>query len=683
MDPARHLTPRARRLGRVFASLILFALATPGIASAALTPERAAKIAKASQKAAEAELANPVATWQAVLQPGSAQWKAFLVTPGGPTLATVTIDDASGKVLGSHVPNPNTTVVKRRLTSARAAAIAIEARASAKVRAWIKRYESRGRKVTTRTDYDDYTKKWVRHWWSGGDEIARVQVADETGYVTDAWTGPQVLWSMARGGHGFGKRINDPEILLSFVLLFLIGMIDWRRLVSIRTLDALMLVSFAISLGFFNHGMVFWSVPTAYPPLLYFLVRLLLLGFGRGYRPAYRTRWSAFVLIAAAVFSLGFRAGLNYWESNVVDVGYAGVAGAARLLDGRVLYDQMPRQTDKPCGTRYSNGDYSAYEQKDGACETPVKDGDTYGPITYYSYLPATAALGWSGRWDALPPAHVTAFAFDLLAALGLAIAGLRIGGRQVAALALFFWATFPFTIYSLSSNSNDAIPAAFIAWALVFLTSPFLRGLMIGLATWAKFAPVLLIPLFVRATRSPRAARWSIGPSGRACILGVVVATLVAFVPLIVLAQDVGVLRTFWDRTFGWQLDRPSPFSVWDWGAYPGFPDLAAPQKALKAALVLFAAFLFIVPKRLDPARIAALGGALMVGFQLLLTHWSYLYIPWIVPFIAIALLAPYERTGEPEVEPEVESEPELNWIPREEASPDGPRPVAPTPTF
>jgi hypothetical protein len=34
-------------------------------------------------------------------------------------------------------------------------------------------------------------------------------------------------------------------------------------------------------------------------------------------------------------------------------------------------------------------------------------------------------------------------------------------------------------------------------------------------------------------------------------------------------------------------------------------------------------------------------LTGALLIGFELVLTHWFYLYIPWFFPFVAFALLA------------------------------------------
>jgi hypothetical protein len=31
-----------------------------------------------------------------------------------------------------------------------------------------------------------------------------------------------------------------------------------------------------------------------------------------------------------------------------------------------------------------------------------------------------------------------------------------------------------------------------------------------------------------------------------------------------------------------------------------------------------------------------------LLIGFELVLTHWSYLYLPWFFPFAAFAVLAP-----------------------------------------
>jgi hypothetical protein len=46
--------------------------------------------------------------------------------------------------------------------------------------------------------------------------------------------------------------------------------------------------------------------------------------------------------------------------------------------------------------------------------------------------------------------------------------------------------------------------------------------------------------------------------------------------------------------------------------------------------------------PRRKSPLQLAALTCALLIGFEIVLTHWFYLYIPWFFPFAAFALLAP-----------------------------------------
>ena len=139
---------------------------------------------------------------------------------------------------------------------------------------------------------------------------------------------------MARGRKwSFGKRINDPRIFIPLMALFVVGLFDWRRPLSVRNVDVLTLAGFGASLYFFNAGEIFWSVPLAYPPLLWLFGRLLWLGFGKGARPGYTTRWPIWLVAGLAVFALGFRAGLNVWGSNVIDVGYASVVGADRLLE--------------------------------------------------------------------------------------------------------------------------------------------------------------------------------------------------------------------------------------------------------------------------------------------------------------------------------------------------------------
>jgi hypothetical protein len=115
--------------------------------------------------------------------------------------------------------------------------------------------------------------------------------------------------------------------------------------------------------------------------------------------------------------------------------------------------------------------------------------------------------------------------------------------------------------------------------------------------------------------------------------------------------------VRVFVDRTVGYQLDRDSPFSPWDWGQYHarGIPSLRAVQLILQVGVLALTGVVAMIPQRKGPLELAALSAALLVGFELTLTHWSYLYIPWFLPFVLLALfLTPRSRAGVREPAPE-----------------------------
>ena len=107
---------------------------------------------------------------------------------------------------------------------------------------------------------------------------------------------------------------------------------------------------------------------------------------------------------------------------------------------------------------------------------------------------------------------------------------------------------------------------------------------------------------------------------------------------------SPVHAVRVFYDHTFAYQFGRASPFSLWDWRQYhaKGLPDLRWVQRVLFGTLVAGAIALAWWPRRRSPLRLAAYTGALLVGFESVLTHWSWLYLPWFFPFVAIALLTP-----------------------------------------
>ena len=467
---------------------------------------------------------------------------------------------------------------------------------------------------------------------------------DLRGVVTEAFTGPQVAWGMARGGPGGfgGKKINSYSVWLGFCAAFLLGLGNFRRLLSWRNLDLVMLLSFSVSLWFFNRGNVFASAPLAYPPLLYLIARCAWIGFtGRPVRG--RPIWPVWMLLGATVFLAGFRIGLNIEDSNVIDVGYAGVIGAERIAHGVSPYGHFPVEENlKPCGPPDANGEIRNRIQTNGRCESANPQGDTYGPVSYESYLPGYWVRGWSGKWDKLPAVHLTSIVVDLLCLVGLGLVGLRFGGPMLAAALPFAWAADPFTQYVSSSNTNDSIPAAFLIWGFWLVTSAWARGIFVALSSWTKFATLVVAPMWLTYPE----VRWRPRPFV-AYVGGFVVATVAAFSILLLDPHPIAAAHVFYDRTIKSQVDRHSPFSLWDWKQYyaRGLPDLHWLQRILEGLLVVAALAFAFVPRRKSPLQLAALTAVLLLGFEVVLTHWFYLYIPWFLPFAAFALLAPREQ--------------------------------------
>jgi hypothetical protein len=435
-------------------------------------------------------------------------------------------------------------------------------------------------------------------------EIAQVLIADPSGAVLEVWTGYQVPWTMARGYPGaFGRIVNAPWVWIPLAVLFVVPYVTPRRPWRMLHLDLLVLSAFSVSLAFFNAAAIGTSVPLVYPLLAYLLGRMLWIGLRRrstaGGPPQLLVpvSWLAIGLI----FLIGFRVALNITNSNVIDVGYAGVIGADRLVDGHKLYGAFP-----------SNN----------------ANGDTYGPVVYEAYVPFEQLLPWSGSWDSLPAAHAAAIVFDLLACLLCFLVGRRVRGPTLGIALAYAWAAYPFTLYAQMSNANDALVAVLVLAALWAAGSAPARGALVALAGLTKFAPLALAPLFATYPR-PRMRTIALFAAG------FVAAVALAFAP--VLAHND--LRSFWDATIAFQAQRGSPFSIW--GLYdPDVSWLDSVQRAVQIGAVALALVLAFVPRRRDLVGLAACAAAILIALQLGVSHWFYLYIPWFFPLVMLALL-------------------------------------------
>jgi hypothetical protein len=453
--------------------------------------------------------------------------------------------------------------------------------------------------------------RWqVSYFSKQGKEIGQVIIADYTGRVLEQWTGFQIAWSMARGYPGaFGRHVNALYIWIPMCLLFFLPFLDWRKPLRMLHLDLLVLLSFSVSLAFFNHGHIYASTPLVYPPLVYLLLRMLWLGrVGRRPRPsespgALRLLVPLPWLAVGVVFLLGFRIALNVTDSNVIDVGYAGVIGAQRLTHDRPLYGHYPLDNEH---------------------------GDTYGPVNYEAYVPFQQLFGWSGRWDDLPAAHAASIVFDLLAVALLFLLGRRVRGPGLGIALSYAWVSYPFTLYALESNSNDSLVAVLVLAALLVASSPPARGMFAALAGLTKFAPLALAPLLCSYGLdglTPRRRLRAVALFVLAFLLSAALVSIPAF------THDS--LHTFYERTFAYQADRESPFSIW--GLYGNLDYL---QAAVQGAALALALSVAILPRRADLVGLGATAAAVLVAVQLGIDHWFYLYIPWFFGLVMLALL-------------------------------------------
>ena len=540
--------------------------------------------------------------------------QAAAVFAAGLLLAGLAAAPALGQTAGSLPPkDPNALTLPPTQgdppAGHRRTASAVVAIADRQPRIIAMRRRHRG---TTRAAYLKGPVRWQVSYFAKrrdpdvqGKELAQVIIDDATGRPLETWTGHQVAWSMARGYAGaFGRKSNALYVWIPLCLLFILPFVDPRRPFRLIHLDLLVLLGFSASLAVFNHGDIGVSVPLAYPPLLYLLVRLLWAARvptpGRPRRPI-NLLVPATWLVVGLIFLVAFRIGLNVTNSNVIDVGYAGVIGADNLVDGDPLYGAFPDNNAQ---------------------------GDTYGPVNYYAYVPFEQTWAWSGRWDDLPAAHGAAIFFDLLTMLGLWLLGRRIRGPTLGVALAYAWAAFPFTLFTLNSNSNDSIVAATVVGALLLASSPPARGAMTAVAGLTKFAPFALAPLLA----TYRAAGGRARPRE---LLVFAAGFALALTVLMLPPLTDGGLRLFYERTIDYQGGRDSPFSLW--GIQDGLGGLHTAVKVFAVGLALAVAF---VPRRRDLASLAALAGAVLIGVQLTVEHWFYLYIVWFLPVALVALL-------------------------------------------
>jgi hypothetical protein len=423
------------------------------------------------------------------------------------------------------------------------------------------------------------------------------------GDVLGVYPGIAASSYLARGK--FDPILRKTWVWLSFGVLFLVPFVDPRRLRRMLHLDLAVLLSFGVSYALLDNRHAEAAALLIYPPLLYLLGRMLLVGL-RPRRPRGRLvpLLPTVALLVGVIALFGGRVALNVSSDKVMDIGYASVVGADRIAHKQQLY--VDNETH----------------------------GDTYGPVNYLAYLPFEAALPWKGQWDALPSAHAATIAFDLLTLLGLVLLGMRFRpgpeGRRLGLAMAWAWAACPFTLLGVLENTNDGLVALLLVVALLVFGSAPARGAVLGLAAAAKFSPAALLLLFARGVDGDRRKQW----------LQTIVACVGVFAFTMAVYWPAGGLPELWACTLGFQLSRPPDFSLW-----AVFEGIGWTQTALEVLGVGIAAAVAFVPGRRTLTEVSALSAAVLIAIQLPGGHWFYFYIMWFAPLVIMALFSAHRE--------------------------------------
>ena len=291
-----------------------------------------------------------------------------------------------------------------------------------------------------------------------------------------------------------------------------------------------MMLSFSVSLWYFNRGDIFTAMPLAYPGMVWLLAALHL-DREDDRAPRGSTVWPVWLLIGATVFLGGLpdrpqRARLERDRRRPLRRDRR-----AADRDGVDPYGNFPIEDGRPaCGPADSSGEIRDHIQTNGRCEAADAQGDTYGPVVLRglparrSSCSAGAGSGTRSRRRTRRRSSGTCSASSALWLVGLAVR--RAATRGDARVRLGRLAVLPVRV-ELEHERHDPAGAA----ASSASTSSARRGYAARSATLGalvKFSPLVVLPL------------WSGYPDSRDSrsrlrfVVGALIAAAAAFVILL-----------------------------------------------------------------------------------------------------------------------------------------------------
>jgi hypothetical protein len=468
----------------------------------------------------------------------------------------------------------------------------------------------------TKSDYTRYRTTPI------DDRLMRVSFFDGPRIVLDVAVAPDgtirnripYTSNYVRVGSEIGQ---DPFILLLLTLAFVLA-VARSPLEGRRNRDVAALISFSVPVMLVNARLFEASVVAAVVPLAYLGVRCLRVGFaGADDREPFRPLWEEVTagwhprgrmrtLVAATVAAALVMALLTVPGGLVSDVAFASMAGATDLTHGLLPYGNLP--------------------------QNELVHGDTYPLLAYALYIPAALVTPVKGAFDNLDGSLYVALAMALAGAAAMFAAGRRHSETRSKAAGLrmaLAWLTFPPVMIASSSGSNDIAAAAAVAAAAALLARPAWSALAVTVAGWIKLAPFLALPVMVARARGAELVR-ALGAA--ALLSAAVVAWMVALDGFAGIGNMVDALS--------FQAERGSLLSPW---SLIGWDPAQLAFQAGVITLICVAALCVWRDRAMarDPRRVAGLAAGILLAVQLAAGYWSYTYLAWVFPLIAVALLS------------------------------------------
>jgi hypothetical protein len=375
------------------------------------------------------------------------------------------------------------------------------------------------------------------------------------------------------GAPRYGSKTSDSPWLLAILSVAFLAATATRPLRSMRNLDVLALLAFAVPILAGDHQLLNLSVLSGYLPLAYLCARCIWRathGSGPPATPLVERIPAHY--IAAAAIVLAF---IAVGSSGAVDVGFASTAGATLLLHGTLPYGHMPPD---------------------------VVHGDTYPLLNYVLYLPAAAIAPVRDAFDDTSGALVIGLAAALLTAIAMKSSRLTLA-----------WLCFPPVAVAVAAGTNDLLLALAIAVALAYTGR---SALALTAGAWIKLAPIALLPMWLVRTRGKN-------------LIPAAALTAALTTSLLILGGPGAIGDMLHALSF--QFSRGTDHSAW---SLLGIEALQPVAQAAVIAGIVWAA------TRADKLNLAAATGAILAALQLSASNWTYLYVVWLFPALAFALL-------------------------------------------